>query len=149
MAVALTPARKAKLDEFGECDRQLRLWKPQANPYKARYDELEAEILGWYADPKDLADDKSIVISGKSYDIEVTERSFQQKFTGLALADAYQLLQQIKSLDMLRFFSLTLAEAKALLGKPWLEKWVPKLRTGARSLKPVPRAEAAQAKKAA
>lgn len=139
LQVTLTPARKAKLDEFGECDRQLKLWKPQSNPHRERYDELEAEILSWCPD---LAADKSTVLSGRAYDIEVTEQGLQQKFSEEATAEAYRLLQAIKGLNLLQFFSVTLAEAKAHLGKAWMEKWVPKRQTGARSLKAVPRAEA-------
>ena len=149
MPVVLTPARKAKLDEFGEVDRKLKKWIPTVNPYKAQHDKLEQEILSWYADPKDLAADQSTVASGKAYDVEVTPQTFQQKFSEAALTDAHRLLNQIKGLNPLQFFSLTLSEAAAHLGKPWLEKWVPKVRTGPRSANPVPRAEAVAPKKAA
>ena len=142
----LTPARKSKLDEFGEVDRKLRLWIPTVNPYKLRYDELEAEILSWCPG---LPADQSTVLSGRSYDVEVTQQGFRQKFTTEATTEAHRLIHAIKGLNVIQFFSLTLAEAQAHLGKDWLERWVPKLQTGPRSLKPVPRAEAVAMKKAA
>ncbi len=140
--------QKAKIDEFGECDRQLKRWKPQQNPHQARYDELEKELLGWSA-VTTLGVAQSTVLSGKAYDIEVTAQGFKQAFSVAAVADAYRLLQQIKGLDLLQFFAVTLAEAKAHLGKAWLDKWVPKLQIGPRTLKPVPRSEAVAIGKAA
>jgi hypothetical protein len=138
------PKRQAKIDEFGECDRQLRLWKPQTNPHQARYDELEKEILSWAAD--DPAE-KSTLLAGRRYEVEITARGFKSDFTAAAQLLAYQLLTKIKGLDMMQFFSVTLAEAKFHLGSAFVKENVPKLQTGARTLNVVPRAEASPAAK--
>ena len=139
----IDPKRQAKIDEFGECDRQLRLWKPQTNPHRARYDELEAEILSWSAsDPAE----NSTVLSGRAYQVEISARGFQSYFSPAAQLLAFTLLKKIKGLDLMQFFSITLSEAKTHLGKAFLVENVPKLQTGARTVSVVPRVEAMPAK---
>jgi hypothetical protein len=137
------PKRQALIDEFGECDRHLRLWKPITNPFAARHAELEAVIIGWAAES---APDESTVLAGKAYEIEISARGFKREFSAAAQLKAYNLLKRIKGIDMMRFFSVTLAEAKALLGDAFLAVNVPKLQTGNRSLRVVPRAEAQPAR---
>jgi hypothetical protein len=135
--------KQAKIDRYGECDRKRRLWKPRTNPYQAECDELELEILGWAAnDPPN----KSTVLAGKRYQVEITVRGWQHKFSDEAKASAYKLLKRIKGLDMLAYFSVTLAEAKVRLGKAWLEANVPKLQTGPRELNVAPLGEAGKAR---
>ena len=43
-AQAPTPTREQLIDEYGELDRQYRLWQPK----EKRYEALKAEIKGWY-----------------------------------------------------------------------------------------------------
>ena len=132
-------ARKQIVDEFGECDRKLRLWAPQRNPHQARHDELEAEILSW---SKDDAADQSQIICGKVYQVEVSARGFKRTFTAAAQAKAFELLKKVQGLDLMQFFSITLAGAKAHLGNAFLEENVPSLQTGPRTVGVVPRAQA-------
>jgi hypothetical protein len=131
--------RQAKIDRFGEVDRCLNLWQPQANPHLDEHQRLKAEILSWAdSDPAE----KSTVLSGRSYQVEITARGFQRKFSAEANALAHRLLSAIKGLDLMQFFSITLGDAKTHLGKPWLEKHVPKQQTGPRTVNVVPLAEA-------
>jgi hypothetical protein len=136
----LSPAKQATIDAYGECDRQLKLWKPQGNPHKPEHDRLEAEILGWETD---LAADKSDVLLGKLYEVKVSERGFQRTFTEVAQGLAFGLFQKIEGLPLTQFLSITLADAKRLLGQPWLDVHAPRLQTGPRAVTVVPRAEAA------
>ncbi len=142
----LSPAKQAKIDEYGECDRQLRLWTPTVNPYQAKHDELEAEILGWKAD---LPANESAVLSGKAYQVEISPRGFQRTFTEIAQGLAFELFKKIEGLPLTQFLSITLADARRLLGQPWLDSHAPRLQTGPRSVTVVPRAEAVPARKAA
>jgi hypothetical protein len=135
----ISPAKQATIDKFGECDRKLRLWLPTVNPYQAEHDKLEAEILSWSID---LAADQSDVVSGKSYQAEVSARGFQRTFTREAEAAVFDALKKIQGLSLAQFFSITLADVKAHLGKPFLEQHVPQRQTGPRKVTVVPRAEA-------
>ena len=138
-------ARQAKIDRYGEVDRKRNLWKPRVNPYQAECDELELEILTWAADDPP---NKSTVLAGQKYQVEITARGWQQKFTEEAKKSAYKLLSRIKGLDMMEYFSVTLAEAKVRLGKVWLESKVPRLQTGPRTVNVAPLGPAAKAKAA-
>lgn len=142
----LSPARQAKIDEYGECDRQLRLWMPTVNPYQADHDRLEAEILGWSTG---LAADASEKLLGKAYQVEVSARGFQHPITAVAKALAFELLKKIQGLDLIQFFGITLVQAKAFLGQTWLDEHVPEQQTGPRKLTVVSRAEAVPLRKAA
>jgi hypothetical protein len=133
------PKRQAVIDEFGEVDRQVRLWKPQTNPHRARFDELEAEILSWAAED---AAEKSTLLSGSRYQVEISARGFKREFGRPAQLKAYTLLKKIKGLDVMQFFTVTLAEAKFHLGGAFVKQNVPKLQTGPRSVNVVPRLEA-------
>jgi hypothetical protein len=139
LCIRANPKRQAIIDEFGECDRQVRLWKPQTNPHRARFDELEAEILSWAADD---APDKSTLLSGSSYQVEISARGFKSEFGRGAQLKAYTLLKKIKGLDLMQFFTVTLAEAKFHLGGAFVKDNVPKLQTGPRAVNVVPRVEA-------
>lgn len=140
-----SPARQAQIDRYGEVDRRRNLWKPRINPYQAECEELEAEFLTWATD---TPANQSTVMVGQKYQVEITARGFQQKFSEAANAAAYKLLRRIKGLDMMQYFSVTLAEAKVRLGKAWLEKNVPKLQTGPRDVNVVPLSQAMKGKAA-
>lgn len=141
-----SPAKQAKIDEFGECDRKLRLWLPTVNPYQAEHDKLEAEILSWSTG---LAADESETLVSKAYQVEVSARGFQHPITDVAKALAFELLKKIQGLSLMQFFSITLAQAKAHLGQAWLDEHVPEQQTGPRKLTVVPRAEAVSLKRVA
>jgi hypothetical protein len=127
-------------------DRKLRLWQPQQNPHQARHAELEAIILSW---ARDEPANRSKVVSGLAYQVEISARGMRSDFTAEAQAKAHQLLNKIPGLDVVQFFSVTQAVAKTYLGQAFLDTNVPKLQIGPRKVNIVPRVEAVAAKKAA
>ena len=144
--VPKSPSCKQIVDEYGEVDRKLRLWQPQQNPHQARHAELEGIILNWAADEPA---NQSKVISGLAYQVEISAKGMRSNFTTEAQTKAYHLLKKMDGVDLMRFFSVTQAEAKTYLGKAFLDANVPKLQTGSRTVSIVPRVEAVAAKKAA
>lgn len=132
---ALVPTREQIVDEFGELDRLLRLWEPQVNPHQARHAELEATILGWY---ETAPATESVVIVGRAYQLEVSARGFKRPFTEPAKLKAFRLLKKVKDLDVMQFFSVSLADVKTYLGQAFLDQNVPRVQTGARQLNVVP-----------
>ncbi len=128
------PQRQVTIDRFGEVDRLLRLWKPEINPHQAEYDKLEAEILGWAGGAKP---ETSTVLTGKAYRVTISARGFKSDFSAAAQTAAYGLLQKIKGLDLMQFFSLTITQAKFYLGTDWVKEHVPKRQTGERSVEVV------------
>jgi hypothetical protein len=141
-----SPLRIQLIDEFGELDRKLRLWQPQANPYIERHAELEAQIQSW-AEGKPA--NKSVVESGLKYQIEISAQGNKRPFSDAARLAAYQACKRIKGLDLFRFFSITQADVKAHLGKAWLDKYLPLLAIGTRTVSVVPLVEAKPASRKA
>jgi hypothetical protein len=137
--VSPAATREQIIDEYGEVDRQLRLWEPQMNPHQARHDELEARILAWATNEPA---DQETVVSGRAYQVEITARGLKSQFTREVKIKAYKLLKKVPNLDLMQFVSIPLGDLKAHLGKGFIEANIPKLRTGGRTVNVVPRMEA-------
>jgi len=136
--------RQAIIDEFGEADRQARLWTPSVNPHLARRAELAAIIESWYAS---APPETSETLDGRSYRLEVKPCQYQRKLTPVVFLEAFKRLKKLK-LDPFAVFTATQEALRKYLGEPFLDEFAPKERTGRRTFDVVAKA-APQLSKAA
>jgi len=143
--------RQAIIDEFGEVDRLMKLWKPQVNPHAKRRTELLAVMESWYVDhPAEEGD----LIEGALYQVEVKPRKKHRTMTPAAYKKAFERFRKLVALDgktPVKFdpftvFSTTLEAIKKHLGKHFLDEIAPEEQTGTRDFIAVAKAPAAAAK---
>jgi hypothetical protein len=122
------------VDEFGEIERKMLLWRPPAtpvNPYADRHAELEAEIRSWH---DDLAGELGAVVRGKLYQVAVSARGFRSTVSAAAKRAAFSLIEGAGKLDPFEFFDITIADMKAHCGAEFVKANIPKLQVGPRTL---------------
>jgi hypothetical protein len=116
------------IDEFGEADRQFKLFVPQVNPHAARRALALMELQRRYAD---LAADQQKIEDGRAYQLVVTQRELQHPITLAVKKNAWRALKRLKK-DPLDIFGTTLGQLKQELGKAFVTKHVPEVRGGSR-----------------
>jgi hypothetical protein len=137
-------SRQAVIDEYGEVDRQARLWTPSVNPHLARKQQLEAIIQSWYTelDAKTAAIDE-----GALYRLEVSAKENRRNMTPAVYSKAFARMKKLK-VDVWGCFSTTQAAIKKHLGESFLDELAPKEPRGERNLKVIAKAAPQQAKAA-
>lgn len=67
----LTPSQRKLVDEYVEAREQWKSWQPAVNPHAARYEQLKAEILTWFAErPANHA----FIAQGDSFTLPISPR---------------------------------------------------------------------------
>lgn len=117
------------IDEFGEIERQLALWKPPANPYAQRRKELLSIMEDWYVSHPAADGD---VLQGRLYQLEVTPRYFERETTPTFYRKAFNAIRAAKIVDPFTVFTATLGAIEKHLGLPYLDANAPRERTGIR-----------------
>lgn len=126
-------SRAQVVDEYGEVERKMLLWKPPAapvNPHVARYVELQAEILSWQAD---LPADQGAIARGKAYLVQVSARGFKSIVTTAAKHLAFETIKAAGG-DPFVHFDVTIADMRAQCGAEFVKTNIPKVQTGPRAL---------------
>jgi hypothetical protein len=119
------------IDEFGELDRQVQQFKPQAE----RHEFLKKLIRSWFDDEPAA---QTAIATGNVYEIQLTAKLKERTWT-----DIFKLYRALGREKFLSVCEVALGKAEELLGKPKVATLVSEALTGSRRLKPVLRTPAA------
>ena len=141
----LSPAtnlQRKLVDEYGELDRKV----TEFAPTKRRHEEVAKTIRGWY---ENAPADKSDVVEGAKYSIQVGARGEERHFSPKSRAAIFK---QLGAKVAFKFFGITLKAATEALGEGRVAELTHFERTGSRKLVAVakqPAVSASNLKKAA
>src|SRR5262252_5970955 len=116
----------ALVDEFGELDRQIQLFKPTIE----RHDKIKSIIKSWYSD---AAPDTTDVVRGNVYEIQVGAR--ERERTWREMSAVSKAVGGPKA--FLEIASVAIKSVENLIGKAKTDELLVESPTGARRIKSV------------